>query len=483
MSHDYKPDDPNEELMRHDYKLDDPNMILSALRDKLGDQNAEEARRLCRDMAIGDLPYNKLTPAEKLLCHRVESTLLPLFTEEAISQWTALVGSDEVEAKATSKKSPFEVSNAMTDLTHVNFAEELPALFKIRKEGATNLDGDGYETFMPKGKVCILASEGGVGKSLLCLHLGISLATSEHFERRGSGRGGFTSKTRLKNSAGHLLTPNPTTGKVVMLFAEEDHQTCSLRLRKLLPKERMPDGSYQVSEALLRGLSGRLIPFPLSGSGNSITLSTSGRFSFADPEDDPANERVEALIDNLNKLAGDDGLDLIVLDPLAQFGGADFEKDNGAASTLMSQIEKLTIRVKGKPSVLVVHHSPKNSNGGVRGSSALSDNSRWVGLLSRVYDLAPQKATGQKSTNSKEPSTQLIDKDGRGVLELRVHKSNYSRTGIKLRYVTQGPEIIEIDDDVVLTAETQAQITPSSNGGGTNGSNGNNENQPRRRSY
>lgn len=432
--------------------------ITDLLRRQYGDDGLEYIHEIYGELSRGRTLTSEgskvFDEVRSFLEHRVGIPKTTIYLYEVATPDEAhRVDANEFNSKK--KKSPFEVSNAMTDLTHVNSAEELPALFKIHKEGATNLDGDGYETFMPKGKVCILASEGGVGKSLLCLHLGISLATSEHFERTGPGRGGFTNKTRLKNSEGHLLTPNPTTGKVVMLFAEEDHQTCSLRLRKLLPKERMPDGSYQVSEALLRGLSGRLIPFPLSGSGNSIALSTSGRFSFADTEDDPASERVEGLIDTLNKLAGDDGLDLIVLDPLAQFGGGDFEKDNNAASALMQQIERLT-KVKGKPSVLVVHHSPKNSNGGVRGASAISDSSRWVGLLGRVYD------SGIKVTNPKEPPPQLVDKDGRGVFELRVKKSNYTRTGIKLRYVTQGPEIIEINDKTVLTAETQAQIKSKS---------------------
>ncbi len=105
---------------------------------------------------------------------------------------------------------------------------------------------------------------------------------------------------------------------------------------------------------MLRALSGKLIPVPLCGMpegvDNNLTLSSSQR-----DLDDFSEERFQELYSLLNTIAGDDGLDLIVVDPLAQFGGGDFEKDNGEASKLMRQFQRLT-SVKSKPPVLLVHH-------------------------------------------------------------------------------------------------------------------------------
>lgn len=343
------------------------------------------------------------------------------------------------------QKSAYHLDHCMMDLTSINEAKEIPSLF-VFDEGRDQRPS----MFMPRGKVCVLASEGGMGKSLLSLHLGISLALQSEATRLRRAPDGFLERSQSKT--GFALKPVPTSGKVVMLFAEEDQATCAYRLKQLLPKGH--DG--RVEESMLRALSGKLIPVPLCGMpegvDNNLTLSSSQR-----DLDDFSEERFQELYSLLNTIAGDDGLDLIVVDPLAQFGGGDFEKDNGEASKLMRQFQRLT-SVKGEPTVLLVHHSSKDASRGkgklshaVRGASALKDNSRWVGILRRINE-------------SESGDTYLVDDQGRTVVELVVAKSNYGACFLKARYLSHRSEILAVDDPELLTVPTHAE-KPSNDAG------------------
>ena len=195
------------------------------------------------------------------------------------------------DAKRGRRPSPFDVHNFIGDLTKVATAEPIPALFTLNNGAGET------EMFMPRGKVSILASEGGLGKSLLSLHLGISLSLNR--------------PTHLRSWCGARLTPRPTSGKVVLLYAEEDLETCLYRLRMQLQTDL-----GTVNKNLLKQLSGRLIPVPLcvveQGMDSSLALSDSKR-----GVGDGANERLERLIDSLNHVAGQDGIDLIVIDAMA----------------------------------------------------------------------------------------------------------------------------------------------------------------------
>lgn len=322
------------------------------------------------------------------------------------------------DAKRGRRPSPFDVHNFLDDLTKVATAEPIPALF--------TLDNGAGETemFMPRGKVSILASEGGLGKSLLSLHLGISLSLNR--------------PTHLRSWCGARLTPRPTSGKVVLLYAEEDLETCLYRLRMQLQTDL-----GTVNKDLLKQLSGRLIPVPLcvveQGMDSSLALSDSKR-----GVGDGANERLERLLDSLNHVAGQDGIDLIVIDPLSQFGGPDFEVDNGEASRLMRNLQQLTLRVLGRPTVLAIHHSSKTAKKGklsnaIRGSSALKDNARWASVLRRV---------GEDDAGEKF----VVDQQGRGIIELVVAKSNYGPNGLKVRCISHNAKLIEIEQEYLLKA-------------------------------
>ena len=415
-------------MMSSQRRYSDPKLILGMLEDQFGSQLAEETRRYHKSLQLGDYPEESL-PAY------VDAYLSQTFTDEAMEDWRGLLAENQIGAIEVS---PYDTSNFMMDLMDVNEAQEMPALFRIPTAEQNGIVST-YETFMPRGKLCILASEGGVGKSLLCLHLGISLALNRPTSLKRLVSEGHP---KIEKVLGRRLEPIQGSGKVVILYAEEDRDTCRLRLKKLLPKER--DG--RISEVLLSQLSGRLIPVPLDEINDDITLSTSSRFSdYSEAEKSEA--RFMTLMSNLNKIAGNDGIDLIVIDPLAQFGGPDFEKDNGEANSLMKRIKRLTT-VKGKPTVLLVHHSPKGSKGArgnqkIRGASALTGGARWTAGLERVHD---------------EQTDEPLSKDGKRLIEFRIGKSNYTREDIVLRYMTHGAEIMETPNNKTLQAKTQGDF-------------------------
>ena len=297
-----------------------------------------------------------------------------------------------------------------------------------------------------------MASEGGCGKSLLSLHLGISLVTNR--------------ETSLRSKIGTTLTPNRVTGKVALLYAEEDENTCLFRLQQMLKRIQEPGlkpSEYErveLSDSLLEELNGKLFPLPLQisnrGADSNISLSDSTR-----GEKTGAQNRFERLYESLEHHGGGEGWDMIVVDPLAQFGSGDFEVDNGEASRLMRQFQQLT-SLPGNPAVLLIHHSSKSSKKGklahaVRGSSALKDNARWVGILRRI----DETETGEDY---------LKDKDGRGVVELIIAKSNYGPSFKQARFICHNSSIIKIQDNDLLTAVTlnHVKVKKPVHGGGNN---------------
>jgi len=281
----------------------------------------------------------------------------------------------------------------------------------------------------------VLASEGGVGKSLLTLHLGLSLALNRTTNLRATNSTGTADKDSL--------LPKAQSGKVVLLYGEEDHASCAYRLKQLLSS---PDGQIP-PKATLEALSGRLIPWPLLASRTDLDSNLKLSGSTHDKEQIlDAKQRFGDLCESLTKLDEQTkdkgrGFDLIVVDPLAQFGGGDFEVSNGEASSLMEQFQKLTL-LEGNPTVLLVHHSPKaskRSSNKIRGSSAIKDNSRWAGLLRRIGE-------------DESGESFLRDKQGRTVIEFAIVKQNYGPDYLKVRCLIHKAQLIQITDDYLLSA-------------------------------
>lgn len=392
-------------------------------------QNSDEYEHLLAIVhSLNDgVLLRELPEEEQALISRVRGVL----SEDQLGEWAQSHSSKKAKSEEGLKPA-YHPGIFMNDLMGINQAKPHDALFKL-----------GDDLFMPKGEVCILASEGGIGKSLLALHLGVALAMPES-ERY----------LHLKGKRGEPLVACPSyTPKVVLLFAEESKETISYRLKTLLPKG--PSGV--VEQGLLNSLQGRLIPAPLRASDitreSDISLSGSSRSG-------EIGEAERRFVELYGTLKGLGCIDLIIVDPLAQFGGGDFEKDNGEASRLMRQFQRLT-SLDGQPTVLLIHHSPKAKSGKlahtIRGASALRANSRWAGLLRKVDE-------------SESGEEWLKDTLGRTVLELIITKSNYGPNGLSARYLVDGCKIERIEDPDHLKLLSRANILSDSEAIGTHNS-------------
>jgi len=253
------------------------------------------------------------------------------------------------------------------------------ALFKI-----------GDDLFMPRGEVCLLTGNEGVGKTLLVAHLGISLALPD-----------VDQYSRLKSKKGEALTPCPThEPKVVLIYAYETKNDIKYRLKTLLTEE--PSG--KVDPEILNCLSGRLLPAPLRDEDWDISIyesHESGKVAEAD-----------ARFNNLHKtLVGLGHIDLIVFDPLGPFDGWHSTKNGVNASGVVKQFNRLT-QLEGNPTVLLVDN-------GTGSGRSLKDCVRWVGSLTEIDS----------------------DDQGRSMLELVVTKSNYGPCGLSVVCLSDGQRI------------------------------------------
>lgn len=86
-----------------------------------------------------------------------------------------------------------------------------------------------------------------------------------------------------------------------------------------------------------------------------------------------------------------EGWACIILDPISRFMGLDSENDNASATQFISLLERLSLELNGRPTVLFGHHMNKSSlatahtdQGASRGSSAITDGVRWQANLEKV---------------------------------------------------------------------------------------------------
>ena len=315
-------------------------------------------------------------------------------------------------------------SNEFTDalkglaLDGIENAEPIEALFKLRK---SERDYDEEEAFMPKGKVSLIAGYGGTGKSLLALELALLVA-----DRKGR-------YSRAKGTRGQNLIANSKTHKVVIFFGEEDDASCRWRLKQAFTSLGAINTYHELKDNLL--------VIPLGGAPFNTAFVN---------KDDPqeADDWFQELKKRLTLFAGKDGLDLVVIDPLSHFGGGEFEQDNGQAVQLMRKLNELT-QIKGSPTVLGIHHSPKGSSNKrlddkLRGSSALKDNSRWVGVMCRLGE-----------DQQGRDCFKWVDSAGvkREVIQLEVVKSNYTRRGMQIRFAIGHDGLKQITNRAYLEAD------------------------------
>jgi hypothetical protein len=258
--------------------------------------------------------------------------------------------------------------------------------------------GDGL---LPLGKVGVLSSAGGVGKTHLLLLLAVGIITGRPW-------------------LGHFHIGYDARGKRVFLgLAEEDDEEIHRRLYAVAE-------AYELTQAERDHVAERLVVLPLAGHPVALVgYEHDGVTLTETPELASLRERLAAD-------AGP-GWALVALDPLARWAGPDVEADNSVATRFLQAVERLAT-APGDPTVIFAHHSSKVSRkeGGVdaRGVTAITDGARWAGTL-RV--------------------------DGADVFFAQ-HKSNYSRPMIDdLRLIREEGGILRAAEPAEDDARDQAR--------------------------
>jgi len=250
--------------------------------------------------------------------------------------------------------------------------------------------------WLPLGQVGILASAGGVGKTMALVELALAVATG----REWLG----------------MHVPREAQGHVLLALGEESAEEVRRRVYAafalMWPSE---DERHRAErEEALRLIGERVHVVPLSG--KPVALVTVDRKT-REVHATKAHEDLSALLE-----AGQDWK-LVALDPLSRFAGPDTETDNAAATRFVQAVEEL-VCAPGKPTVLVSAHTTKASRKGdephdatsVRGSSSIVDSARWVATL------APAK---------RDEIVKLVDPEGTRfprLAYLECVKSNYGLT-------------------------------------------------------
>ena len=240
--------------------------------------------------------------------------------------------------------------------------------------------------WMPAGRLGILASAGGKGKTALLMHLASHVAAGIDW-------------------CGLKVV---RSGAVALVLGEEDEDECRRRLDDVW-RSMPPDGSKRAAK--------KTLVLPLAATGdNRLVVERHGGTA----EGSPRAEELVAYLQTEGEKVG--GWSLVVVDPFARFCGMNAETDNASATSTMTVLEELT-KLPGNPTVLVAHHTRKrgkDDGGGdlvelVRGASAIKDAARWVAML----DADPP------------------DEHGAGRSVLRVVKSNYTSTAYGLELETK----------------------------------------------
>lgn len=285
--------------------------------------------------------------------------------------------------KALSIQNPHFQSIQFIHEKNVNFlledAPETPRLINY-------MDGNCPKPFIRKGIVGMLVGAGGVGKTHALVQLALSIATGTHW------LGKF---------------PIEKPGYVFMSLGENAEEDIHRLLRKIVIGLSKKDQEYTFFEQ---------DPF-LEASKRLAIMSVTGSDATFIHQGCPT-AFFEALLSELKAKEPDEGWSCVILDPISRFLGADAETDNAAATRFISLLERITMELRGNPTVLFGHHMNKSGVGGkntdqaaARGSSAITDGVRWQANLERV------KNEGNDNDNNSIDQNQII---------LRTVKSNFT---------------------------------------------------------
>lgn len=267
---------------------------------------------------------------------------------------------------------------------------------------------------LPAGKVGLLISEGGAGKTMLLVLLALAYATG------GEWLGTYSL---------------PTTGRTLLVLGEEDAEEVHRRVYNSAQatRSRAPD-------------PGAIVAVPLSGLPAPMVE--------VDPQGNAADGAF--LVWLRAYIASSGPFELVLVDPLSRFAGADAEVDNAAATRFVQALE--SIATDTGATVLVAHHTNKSARGAganvsgvsARGSSAFVDGVRWAASLS--VERVP--------CDDPEVAARLGE-----LVTFAVHKSNYSAKGdpvLLRRDHDHGGTLVALDaPDLAMVSEARASSNPA----------------------
>lgn len=206
--------------------------------------------------------------------------------------------------------------------------------------------------FLRAGKCAVLGGDGGVGKGFFWLTLAVCVAL---------GRDLFDT-----------FRPEQA-GRVAILAGEDDQQEIHHRLFRIA-------NAFGLDREEIALVQERVGIFPLSGQQVSLLALDQARAPFR-------TAKFETLVGQLGELAGAGGFEwsFVGLDPLARFGAANVETDQGTATAFVQALEHMAAQLPGEPSIGVTHHSSAASvsqgRANLRGVTGLRNAFRLAMLL------------------------------------------------------------------------------------------------------
>lgn len=271
------------------------------------------------------------------------------------------------DAQATGWRAPHVIESAVADFTPFNepvveidddgVLSEPPTWwhkYSVREMMLTQAPVKKWvwRGLLRQGKVLVLAGSGGASKSYLML-----AATMQY---------------ALGNSWGPFEANQENTGRVLLIYGEEDHDDVHDRLQIL-------KHTFMVSDDQIDILTERMAVLPLRGTKVELARQQAG-----------TNDVIMTdQMAKLEKKISEYQVKLVVLDPMALLHSLE-ENDNQAISAFMAGLDSVCLRTGC--SIVLVHHFGKAgalsarevNESNVRGASALAAHARGVVVMHRL---------------------------------------------------------------------------------------------------
>ena len=236
------------------------------------------------------------------------------------------------------------------------------------------IDGANPKPFIRKGIVAQIVGAGGVGKTHVLAQLALSITTGANWlgiypiEKAGHV---FIGLGENKDDDIHRLMR-----KIVKGYEKNNHETT------LFAPNPLQEASKRLFVMSFTAMNGTFI------------------------RDGQPTPFFEAFFQELKDKEPKEGWACIILDPISRFMGADAENDNAAATQFIALLERLTLELKGQPTVIFGHHMNKSGvsstntdQGAARGSSAITDGVRWQANLEKVKKTSNPEGEDQYELN------------------------------------------------------------------------------------